>query len=100
MRRLLFSHAIKHAGGGGKVFAKRLDKIGVNAFIFFFQSDCQSEYFLFSKAFKAAHSCSRDVSYSKIVTSWHFTVFKAQPRGSRQNVMRSATVQQVLKGNG
>ena len=43
-------------GRGGKIFAKILGKIAIDAFVFFLQRDCQGKYFLFCKALKAAHN--------------------------------------------
>ena len=56
MARLLLPHAFEQVGGSGIVFAKSVGEIAVDAFVFFFQGDGESENLAFGEAVETAHS--------------------------------------------
>ena len=54
--RLLLPHAFEHGGGSGIILPQPFGKIGINAFVFFFQGDGQGQYFPFREFFELFHA--------------------------------------------
>ena len=53
--RLLLPHAFEHIGSGGIVLAKSVGEIAINAFVFFFEGNSESENFAFGETVETAH---------------------------------------------
>src|ERR1700730_1642131 len=56
MPRFLFAHALEHGRRSGIILAQTFGKVGVHAFVFFFQRDGESQHFAFAEFVKLFHA--------------------------------------------
>src|SRR5512143_322825 len=55
MPRFLLAHAVENRRRRGKILPQAFGKIGIDAFVFFFQRDRQGQQFALGQAVKIAH---------------------------------------------
>jgi hypothetical protein len=56
MAGLLNSHTVEHRRGSREVLLQSVRKIGVHAFVFFLEGNCQRENFALTEVFKGFHA--------------------------------------------